>query len=391
MNKYIVILGFVGATLFSACSTSDDFSIGESPVDKEKEAALIFEASQNSEVPITLGTGESRGLTRAPLEPGDAIDNLAVFCLATGTQTGVSYIPTSVKSNNWSYDKNGELGGLLVRMNNVSASVSSGIVSYTGKYYYPEANWMKYNYYAYYPKQDDSNVTFTSSGNQLSVSFTALDGVHDVIWGRAYPETNPDPATDHDPYCAKYFLNNTNSKGPQFKFEHKLVQFVFSVKAEDQSVVDAGAKVTDMYISNAIKQVSLIIANKKDATLNGKVTPATNKIRTLSIKWDADEEDADKDRFDGSDISVTALTEENAQEVGYLMLPAPPYLSDPNDSEGFRYRIEGTVTFTDGTGDQTILTDMIPPLLPKENPSDPDEYGFEPGKIYNIIINIKKN
>ena len=375
MNRYLIILGFVGATLFSACSTSDDFSIGESPVDKEKEAALIFEASQNSEVPITLGTGESRGLTRAPLEPGDVIDNLAVFCLATGTQTGVSYIPTSVKGNNWSYDKNGELGGLLVRMNNVSASVSSGIVSYTGKYYYPEANWMKYNYYAYYPKQDDSNVTFTSSGNQLSVSFTALDGVHDVIWGRAYPETNPDPATDHDPYCAKYFLNNTNSKGPQFKFEHKLVQFKFFViKAADLAAVDA--EVTDMYISNAIKQLTLIVANKKDSTLNGKVTPNTKKKVKLSIKTNTDP------------LPVTALTQVDAHEVGYLMLPAPPYLSAPDgpaDANGFiHYHIGGKVKFSDST-EQNISIDMVPPQI------SPGVYGFEPGKKYNIYITVKRN
>ena len=421
MNKYLYILGLVGAALFSACSNSDDLSIGDSSaVGEAKESALIFEASQDSEVPITLGADQSRGLTRAPMDEFTTSD-LAVFCLATGTQTGAN-IPTAIRKNNWSNDVDGDLGGLLVKMNNVSASVSEGNVSYTGEYYYPEASWMKYNYYAYSPKQADSNVTFTSSGNQVSVTFKALDGVHDVIWGRAYPD-NPDSehATGHDPYCADYFRFNTTSEGPQFMFEHKLVHFKFFVKLpaepyyykisdpsdtitpdeydalseEDKAdYAQLVVKVTDMYISNAIKQLSLILANKKDTTLNGKVTPATNKIRTLRIKWDADEEDADEDRFDGSDekaISVTALTEENAQEVGYLMLPAPPYLSDPNDSEGFRYRIEGTVTFTDGTGDQAILIDMIPPLLLKENPNDPDEYGFEPGKIYNIIINIKKN
>ena len=379
MNKYLYILGLVGAALFSACSNSDDLSIVESPaIDEAKESALIYEAGQNSEVPITLGISQSRGVTRTPLESVDDIDGLAVFCLATGSQK--ANIPII---NNWFNDKDGELGGLLVRMKNVPATVSStGEVSYTGHYYYPMTNWMKYNFYAYYPKQDDSNVTFTSSGNQVSVKFTALDGIHDVIWGRAYPDIpDSEHATGHDPYCADYFRFNTTSKGPQFKFEHKLVQFKFSVKATDAAVT-AGAKVTDMYISNAIKQLTLIVANKNDTIRNGKVTPATTKIGDLKIKKFVE----DVDRFDGTDGKALTLTT-SEQVVGYLMLPAPPNLSAPG-SAGFKYHISGTVKFSDES-EQDISIYMNPKTqIPG---SDPAEYGFESGKIYNILITIDKN
>lgn len=383
MNKYLYILGLAGAALFSACSNSDVLSIGDSSaVDEAKESALIFEASQDSEVPITLGADQSRGLTRAPMDEFTTSD-LAVFCLSTGTQTGAN-IPTAIRKNNWSTDKNNELGGLLVRMNNVSASVSSGDVTYIENYYYPMGNWMKYNFYAYYPKQtNEANVLF--SENQVAVKFSkedtpgVLDGIHDIVWGRAYPD-NPDSehATGHDPYCADYFrFNTTTGEGPQFRFEHKLVQFRFSVKAT-QEAVNAGATVTDMYISNAIKQLTLIVANKNDSTKNGKVTPATTKTGPLKIKKLAD----DTNCFDDA-----LPLETNEQEVGYLMLPAPPNLSSP-ESAGFKYHISGTVKFSDNS-EQEISINMNPKTqIPG---TDPAEYGFESGKIYNILITIDKN
>ena len=63
MNKYLYILGLVGAALFSACSNSDDLSIGDSSaVGEAKESALIFEASQDSEVPITWESARAEAI-----------------------------------------------------------------------------------------------------------------------------------------------------------------------------------------------------------------------------------------------------------------------------------------------------------------------------------------
>ena len=387
MIKKKYILGFAGAVLFSACSTSDDLSIVDSPsVDETKESALIYEAGQNSEIPISLGAGQSRGNTRTPLEPGaggmfstETGKYLGVFCLATGYQS--SYASTPPIANKWTND---DATGLIVRMKNVPATVTDGNVAFTDHdYYYPISNWMTYNFYAYYPRQDEA--TFTSKGNLVSVKFTAIDGIHDIIWGRAYPDKpDSEQATDHDPYCANYFRYNPTSEGPQFKFEHKLVQFKFFVKAT-AAAKDAGAKVTKMSISNAIKQLNLVVANKLDTTQNGSLNPAISKTGPLNIK-NIKEVDKDKDCFDGTDAKALTL-ETSEQEVGYLMLPAPPNLPAP-ESAGFKYHISGTVKFSDTT-EQEISIDMEPKTqIPG---SDPAEYGFEPGKIYNILITIDKN
>ena len=108
MNKYLFILGLVGIAFLSGC-TSDDLAMVPS---LEEERALIVEASQDSDVPITLGIASSRGYTRAPINPSDVEGGygnfetepdryLGVFCLSTGIQSDVdaSNLPTNIQKN----------------------------------------------------------------------------------------------------------------------------------------------------------------------------------------------------------------------------------------------------------------------------------------------------
>ena len=339
MNKYLFIIGFAGMALFTACSTADDLAaekpIETPPVEEPKETTLLVEARQNSEIPITLGVGQSRGITRSPMNP-DGEGNfttedgkyLGVFCLATGTQANESNIPTMIKNFKWNTAPADDEDGLIVRMRNVPAQVttdgstsnvvfldSTTLVNPTPtqqEWYYPMGNWLKYNFYAYYPRQPydvDGKKTLSFSENQVLETYLTIDGSQDVIWGRAHPwnPRTPEEATGFDPYCAKYFrkkraeVGDENIKNyyPKFVFEHKLVQFKFFVKAANATVLTdlmtKNMQVTDMYIANAIYSLSLIVA-QKDSTKNGvlkmkSVTPSTKKLR---IKTN----NADTDRFD---------------------------------------------------------------------------------------------
>ena len=394
MNKYLLLLGFAGAALFSACSNSDDLSIEESPaIDKAKDAALIYEASQDSDVPIILGAGQSRGYTRAPIDPTDVeegygnfsteIDDplttetnearyLSVFCLATGTQetVPVSNLPTLVSQNKW---KNNDESNLVVRMSNVPAKVDAGNVSFmdpdslsavtpteTQKdYYYPEGNWMKYSFYAYYPY--DKSATLNWGSHQVQVNLT-IDGSQDIIWGMANP-----PVVDAA-FSAKYFKDNVSAEIPKLKFEHKLVQFRFFVKAYDEDVVTAGAKVTKMDVRNAITNVSLIVANKNDITLNGTLTPG-NATGILNIK------EHNGDRFDGTDGKAKTLST-SEEEVGYIMLPAP--------SSGVNYTSQVKIVYTKESVKKSKKINFT--LKPSGGIT-----AFNAGKTYNIVFNIKSS
>jgi hypothetical protein len=416
MNKYLYILGLAGAALFSACSTSDDLSIVDSPiVDKEKEAALIFEAGKNSEVPITLGVSQGRGLTRKPLDPSDENGNfetsdgkfLGVFCLATGTQSGVDNIPSTISDNKWNTADDEE--GLIVRLKNVPAKVTTDGTTSSVQfwdttndqeqhYYYPMSNWMKYNFYAYYPRQ---NETVTISGqqkktlsfmqNQVLEKYYEIDGSQDIIWGMADQEHAPSVAeSGADPYCANYFRLARVAEGggdisayyPKFTFEHKLVQFRFFVKAADAGLQGLDAQVTDMYIDNAIYWLQLIVASKKSnaAEENGKLSMLDFKRKQLRIKTNG----ADTDRFDQDgddavdnplDIDASTVDVENDDPVGYIMLARPDvaYEKDPN----FMYQLVVRVKTNEPKNYKPITISLEPPTG-----------GFVEGMTYNIVINI---
>ena len=439
MNKNIYILGLVGAALFSACSTSDDLSIGDSSaVDTAKESVLIYEAGQNSEVPITLGVGQSRGYTRAPI--GDESENptyssfsteagkyLGVFCLATDYQT--PYKTNHPIDNNWKEDGT----GLSAWMKNVPATTSNvdGKVAFLNhdrkgeqSYYYPLGNWMKYNFYTYYPWQKESvkvkvskiensvevteeveKTTLVFRQDQVFEKFYTIDGSQDIIWGKATP-----PAADA--FSANYFIeNNGSAESPQLKFDHKLVQFKFYLKADNSKVKAKIKQVRDMYITHGINYLELVVADKNNPENNGNLYWFGNKLKKerMFIKLDG----SDKKRFhqeDGESLDSPLENEDISDKdpvyVGYIML-APPsipsfnatYSKDANASEDseseepesedsesenkYVYKLQVRVKCYGSSKDVYPIFEL-----------DPTKHGletFEAGKIYNIVINIKSS
>ena len=418
MNKFLYILGLAGVALFSACSTSDDLSIGDSSaVDKAKESVLIYEAGQNSEVPITLGVGQSRGLTRAPLNSTDVdVEGygnfttedgryIGVFCLATGTQNGVSNIPTAVATNHWSADANGELGGLLVKLKDVPAKVTQSGSTYSFKfwritgdkeehYYYPMSNWMKYNFYAYYPQSNSSTIVINedveSQKSKVEVTGYEIDGSQDLIWGMSDQVNQAGVAAD--PYGAKYFRLARQGAGggdisayyPEFKFKHQLVQFNFFVKAADDAAYNilndvVKAKVTDMYIENAIYKLKFCVASQAGSFDDCKLTKDGNiedVTKQLGIKRRLTNNNVFIEGYNQwvkpANNNVSLQTVSNGY-VGYIMLPSPKVYND-----SYTYQLKMNVNYKDGSEykDKKIMIEL----------ESPD--GFMAGKTYNIIIRL---
>jgi len=424
MKKYLFIFGLVGTALFTACSTADDL-ISEKPfetpiVEEPKENALIVEAGQNSEVPITLGVGESRGYTRNPIESGEGKvfstedGCLGVFCLATGTQSNVSNIPSEISANKWKDDNT----GLLVRMKNVPAKVVNGNVTFLDgdgedpdkvkHYYYPMGNWMKYNFYSYYPRQKEDityagvprkTIEFNKVGTYyyLLEKYFEIDGTQDIIWGKAHPETAPKVSTpkDADPFCAKYFRLKKDSIAsndpshpekiselyPKMTFEHKLVQFRFFVKAVNPKVADE-ITINNMYIPNALGYLSLVMANQdpnpaanmKEGTINlfgNKVV--TKKLNIKQLKG----EHKDEDSFDGVNSKAITTSVDYDNPIGYLMLASPTIAGSFKYSLFLDFSADDSkhnLGF-DSTGTLSVDLDI--------------DGGFKEGNIYNIVVTIQ--
>ena len=420
MNKFLYILGLAGVALFSACSTSDDLSIGDSSaVDKAKESVLIYEAGQNSEVPITLGVGQSRGLTRAPLNSTDVdVEGygnfttedgryIGVFCLATGTQNGVSNIPTAVATNHWSADANGELGGLLVKLKDVPAKVTQSGSTYSFKfwritgdkeehYYYPMSNWMKYNFYAYYPQSNSSTIVINedveSQKSKVEVTGYEIDGSQDLIWGMSDQVNQAGVAAD--PYGAKYFRLARQGAGggdisayyPEFKFKHQLVQFNFFVKAADDAAYNilndvVKAKVTDMYIENAIYKLKFCVASQAGSFDDCKLTKDGNiedVTKQLGIKRRLTNNNVFIEGYNQwvkpANNNVSLQTVSNGY-VGYIMLPPPNV--DVSGSASFKYRLVMKIAYDGSTNGDKVSIELTPP-----------SGGFVAGQNYNIIVRV---
>ena len=315
-----------------------------------------------------------------------------------------------------------------MRMNNVPAKVTtdgttsdvtfldaSTLINPTPSvqhYYYPMGNWMKYNFYAYYPRQEkvvDGNTTLSFSANQVLEKYYEIDGSQDIIWGMSDQEhattVDPSTATDADPYCAKYFRlwkevdgANIENYYPKFEFKHKLMQLRFFVKAANSTVLtdltSKNMKVVDMSISNAIYRLSLIVANKAEASKNGQLSMMSSlKTKELGIK----EYGLDKNRFRDEneddavdapfaiavyDVTVTAVDGDGNPNdpgfVGYIMLP-PTKVSDV---DGFKYQLVVKVQYTI---DAVDYTNEIPVAL--SLPTTESDNGT--GKIYNIVVSVQ--
>ena len=419
MNKYLFILSFAGAAFFSACSNSEDLSIGDFPsVDEAKGSALIFEAKQDSEIPITLRIAQGRAITRKPIDPtsvdsegygnfSSEIDDplttetnearyLGVFCLATGYQFPYKDNPPII--NKWKDDNT----GLLVRMKNVPAIVENGDITFkdvdnegnvsgSKEYYYPIGKWMKYNFYAYYPWQE-TNASLEISENTVVEMNYEIDGSQDIIWGMANPDDNiyndaPDGA---EPFSASYFRwkkadiaehgGDITDYYPQFSFKHKLVQFRFFIKAANSTALGKDIKVTAMSISNAIYKLKLVVADKRSEpkNVNGdlRIDNSNGSVtKELKIKYVNPTDKTDfqnTDRFgDPYSVTVTDVNVNTATPVGYIMLPSPSISKE----SGFKYKLDVTVNYSEGTAT-------------KQYEINPPDGRFIEGKIYNIVISI---
>ena len=405
MNKYLFIIGFAGMALFTACSTADDLvsekPIETPPVEEPKENALIAEASQNSEVPITIGfSGNSRATTRSPLNESDfkiAGGGLGVYCLAAGKQTDA---PSSVPNDiNWKDDP------LATWLDNVPANVSNegvgdnpiagGASTYNfvefRKFsptsgpmirYYPFGNWYNYDFYAYYPRVAPANTSFSDTGKACFAELpeTRLNGKMDIIWAHA---SSDDEIEGVKAYSSKYIrlkkVNGASDYGiaPTFEFNHLLSQFVFSIKpheGDEAELFSNGFAVSGLKFTGIPTKLQLVVASIEDSHKSGDFekleTPVIGDINV----WDVD---TDADPFDGgSTIPVaTSETDQSLKTVGYAMVPPSKTLNGTDLVDEHKIILE--IKPNSGDAIQSEIT-----LI------SPDEDGFVSGHKYNITIEI---
>ena len=386
MKKYLFILGLVGTALFTACSTADDL-VAEIPSQglTDEEKALIVEAGQDSDVPITLGSvASSRAMTRTPIDPflgtilfetpfdedypnpaAGKSQYLGVFCLAMGKQEGAPSVAVATDDIKWSTHQ------YVNWLNNVPAKVSkfdhtSGDDSpiagggadedfsyiqfmkgdYTGTrfYYYPFGNWYYYDFFAYYPRQTSGiDVGY----NVVDVDFT-IDGSQDIIWAHAEGGSIvTDPVTDNDvkSYSAKYMRlskEDLDEDGnpdhtdfeivPGLDFKHKLTQLVFSVKPHDTDAAELhrkGFKLTGLSLKNVYENLQLRVAAKGDyaASAGTLEIKAGSTVTDIPARKATDDSSPFPIRVASKYQDENWVVDANEKEVGYVIVPSTSLIS----------------------------------------------------------------
>ena len=349
----------------------------------EEKAAIIAEASQDSDVPIVLNIGSQMDMsstTRAPLESDDnnlfttdgTGNYLGVFCLAQTKQPQAPEVAVATNSITW--DGETPLGSLDPNMKtsvslleekdsedpgydgpNIIGTVRtdnaiSEIRFWEGEdrkvLYYPSASWYNYHFYAYYPRQESG---VTSNSKTVTVDYE-LNGTKDIIWGKAVPTTTTaeaDPESDVDrAFNAKYFRDKADAEGlnsvdqlPKLSLNHCLAQVRFWIK-----VAAADAGYYDTYVTSEgnelkLKNIEVInMPNQWRLTVADKTTPANEGKFTFN--GDADDvgtvgvknmtvnaagkatASTDFDRFDINNAETYRdVTKEWGACVGYVMIP----------------------------------------------------------------------
>ena len=245
---------------------------------------------------------------------------------------------------------------------------------------------MKYNFYAYYPQTNSSTTVIDE--RTVWVTGYEIDGSQDVIWGMTEQVNSASVAAD--PYCANYFSLARVAEGggdisgyyPEFKFKHQLVQFNFFFKAADNAAFTAlyaaKAKITDMWIDNAIYRLKFCVASQDLNFDDCQLTKDGDVTTQLGIKKRLTNENVFTGGYNQwikeANNVVSPQSVSNGY-VGYIMLPSPKVYSD-----SFIYQLKMTVNYKDGSifKDKEITINMVPPTT--------DD--FVAGKTYNIIIRI---
>jgi len=430
MNKYLFIIGLIGTALFTACSTSDDL-VAEIPSQglTEEEKAIIIEAGQDSDVPITIGSvGTRRAMTRTPFDPETgglfvtpAGKYLGVYCLATGLQEEAPSIGGVVPENDDDILWNNEPTTYEKWMENVPAKVSKqdsgddpisgatetysyvafldptaldgGSPTETSKvYYYPFGNWYHYDFFAYYPRQKGSDKVL-SAKKFVYVKFE-IDGTQDIIWGTASGDgksITDSHGKNVKAYCSKYIRLMKEVDGedegdapdytefevvPAFTFNHLLTQFVFSIKPHDndaQKLFDNGFRLTGLTLKNVYKDLGLFVASKTSKYTSGELRVNSDNVIDIPARKTDDSAPDYPIYVAGQKIDESTPVNLSTKEVGYAMVPTSAMISSKTHNQYLVY-----LTFAQNEGDvPSTVVELTPPAG-----------GFLKGEKYNITIEI---
>lgn len=310
MKRISIVTLMAALVLLSGCNKDNEFN-----------NSVDIDINNSSEVPIKLGTytGATSATTRASIESLDEMvgtsDRVGVFCLA-GRKTDVKsaetakaidwlmpvytddkpdYIDKYGSSTNGRYWSNICSEVKVVDGTHRIVPVPKGAENYKPYYaYYPVTSVYGYDFYSYYPYQNDAKVHYTK--DSICVDLT-IGGKQDIIYGKSEDiDTCVTKLTsDYDLqkiltasyYSARFFRKHPKEvDNAHIKLEHKLARLRFFVypgpdhENGNTKTYDGAQKlcVQEIKINNVPKDLSLVVAHKSNKKRNGALYAKNNNV-----------------------------------------------------------------------------------------------------------------
>lgn len=381
MNIKIIFCATLMTAAFAACSQMEENEAG-----KQGEEAVG--ATLNSDVEVRLSSG---GLsTRASIESRPdsfELNNIGIYMLATNRidNSVTEVIP------NW-YDAQ------CAKMNNVETNAVrntlTGVTDLvwtdpTAIYWYPYESRYAFSFYGYYPRVEDSDITFGSA--RVEANYTGLDGTKDIIWGQTM-RADVNDAQEKYRYSALYFHQAGHADAcPNVSFEHKLMRIQFYIQGvEDKNPAIGFDRANKMQLESV--QIYARNNDTESGVWNGVPTTASLVIADLN---NPGYEGKLNVNWNGSLAPVTMLDEndtpyENKKRIhnGDLIKVGQPLLLPVPDADagaGFRYGAQIKLKMFDNEGNvETEINDASPIDLNLGGTTA----SVRPGHTYRVIIKI---
>lgn len=370
MKKFSLYVILIASVLMVGCNKKR-----YEPVIPEEDA-WMYDAT----LPVPIKFGISNGITTKGMVEG--WDDLG------DRKIGIFGLPKNLEEGyQTSYPWGLTTGGKLI-VNEPSAvvftdAVGNGTIKFdNGPFYYPpKDNSIKYSFFAYYPYDALSNLSYGESASDYMRGDIKIDGKTDIMWAKA--------VTDGNGYNAQYLRDaaaanpqDQTAIHPKLEFKHLLTAFNFYIEYE-KPAIDGGASreinIESIDFINVYTQVKMRIAARK-AKANqsaddsaddspdehcGYLDTTDGTIGTLSV--------------DGSgfvDIKVNELTKNT--KYGTIMLYSGQTTSNSSWPEGWT-KFSVKIRYNNGEGTETLTQELN--LTRKE--------GFEPGQQYGVTITFQ--
>ena len=405
MKRISIVTLMAALVLLSGCNKDNEFN-----------NSVDIDINNSSEVPIKLGTyGATSATTRASIESLDEMvgndeHRVGVFCLAARrtdvksaqTESDINWTtPVDSPSGDGLYgdDYGSSTNGrywdnLCCEVKNVNGEyriipVQEGDDNYKPYYqYYPITSVFGYDFYSYYPYQDNAKVTCNKSS--VYVNF-AITGKEDIIYGKSEDvndayfsglnvSTELLESLKKSYYSAKFFRKNPKkTDNAHIKLEHKLARFRFHVfpgpdsEYEEPKSYDDAKKlcVKEIKINQVPNQLRLVVADRANKNNAGTLSAVGSSKSDFYVFTEGGAALEDSPVVLGTKVEDGVIVPDTMEVGDYMMLPS-------GVSQYFM-----SVKLADANNPDRIYPSETNIAINLKNGKK-----FEPGKTYNVYLQV---